>query len=228
MEAPSLFLTPCEGSFRDISILALHLFLLLYIPLSAHILTASSKGGIITTVRSLHLITLVYLPAIVRQPPVSHLRPLPSYLTLTNWTLPPLFNMVHLGKIATDKDVADRAPAAIDESKLGAPGQDEFTGSVYGSRFAAADLPKHEMPEDEMPREVAYRMIKYVDGDLLVMELQTDKRCSKQRRLDARWHSDVEVSSDTQNRLNLRHALTTPIASHHSSPPTWKMKPKSS
>lgn len=38
---------------------------------------------------------------------------------------------------------------------------DQFTtSSVYGSRFAAQDLPKHEMPEDEMPKEVAYRMIK--------------------------------------------------------------------
>ena len=37
---------------------------------------------------------------------------------------------------------------------------DEFTASVYGSRFAAADIPKHEMPEGEMPREVAYRLIK--------------------------------------------------------------------
>lgn len=38
--------------------------------------------------------------------------------------------------------------------------QDLFTNSVYGSRFAAEDLPTHEMPENEMPKEVAYRMIK--------------------------------------------------------------------
>lgn len=38
--------------------------------------------------------------------------------------------------------------------------EDSFTTSVYGSRFAAQDLPRHEMPESEMPREVAYRMIK--------------------------------------------------------------------
>lgn len=68
--------------------------------------------------------------------------------------------MVHLGKIATDKDLSDRLGPAIDQMSLGAPGQDEFTSSVYGSRYAAADLPKHEMPEDEMPREIAYRMIK--------------------------------------------------------------------
>lgn len=37
---------------------------------------------------------------------------------------------------------------------------DSFTTTVYGSRFAAEDLPTHEMPEKEMPKEVAYRMIK--------------------------------------------------------------------
>jgi glutamate decarboxylase len=38
--------------------------------------------------------------------------------------------------------------------------QDEFTTSVYGSRFAGMDLPRHHMPECEMPRDIAYRMIK--------------------------------------------------------------------
>jgi glutamate decarboxylase len=38
--------------------------------------------------------------------------------------------------------------------------QDEFTTSVYGSRFAGMDLPRHHMPENEMPRDIAYRMIK--------------------------------------------------------------------
>jgi Glutamate decarboxylase and related PLP-dependent proteins len=38
--------------------------------------------------------------------------------------------------------------------------EDDFTTSVYGSRYAAQDLPRHEMPEREMPKEVAYRMIK--------------------------------------------------------------------
>jgi glutamate decarboxylase len=43
---------------------------------------------------------------------------------------------------------------------LEAPGDDEFSTSVYGSRFAAEDLPSHEMPEKEMPKDIAYRMIK--------------------------------------------------------------------
>lgn len=37
---------------------------------------------------------------------------------------------------------------------------DTFTTTVYGSRFAACDLPKTEMPELEMPKEIAFRLIK--------------------------------------------------------------------
>lgn len=37
---------------------------------------------------------------------------------------------------------------------------DEFTTSVYGSKFAGQTLPKDEIPEGEMPRDIAYRMIK--------------------------------------------------------------------
>lgn len=74
--------------------------------------------------------------------------------------------MVHLGKVMNDKDVEAKSSLLPDVSKidLAGPGSDEFTASVYGSSFAAADLPKHEMPEGEMPREVAYRMIKYVES----------------------------------------------------------------
>lgn len=38
--------------------------------------------------------------------------------------------------------------------------EDEFTTSVYGSRFAGQDLPKNHIPECQMPRDVAYHMIK--------------------------------------------------------------------
>lgn len=48
----------------------------------------------------------------------------------------------------------------LEHISLEPPGEDEFSTSVYGSRFAAEDLPAHEMPEKEMPKEVAYRMIK--------------------------------------------------------------------
>lgn len=83
-----------------------------------------------------------------------------------NQSLPYDATMVHLGKVATDKDlkkdvVAGLEDLCFDDGPEGV-GEDEFTSSVYGSRFAAADLPKHEIPEDEMPREIAYRMIKSV------------------------------------------------------------------
>jgi glutamate decarboxylase len=70
--------------------------------------------------------------------------------------------MVHLGKVPTDDELKKPVIEALKELDLSGPGNDDFTTSVYGSRFAAADLPKHEMPENEMPREVAYRMIKWV------------------------------------------------------------------
>lgn len=62
---------------------------------------------------------------------------------------------------------------------LDPPGEDEFSTTVYGSRFAAEDLPSHEMREKEMPREIAYRMIKdelSLDGNPMlkcVKSLQT-------------------------------------------------------
>lgn len=68
--------------------------------------------------------------------------------------------MVHLTKIPHDSEVND-LPEAV--KKLGLQlnnDDDSFTTSVYGSKFAAEDLPKHEMPENEMPKEIAYRMIK--------------------------------------------------------------------
>ncbi|KAB8556626.1 hypothetical protein FH972_025662 [Carpinus fangiana] len=40
------------------------------------------------------------------------------------------------------------------------PSPDEVSTSVYGSSWAAQDLPRLDMPELEMPKEVAYRLIK--------------------------------------------------------------------
>ena len=70
--------------------------------------------------------------------------------------------MVHLGKVATTKDIEEKNKGLpdIEGLDLGPVGQNDFTASVYGSRYAAMDLPKYEMPDDEMPKEVAYRMIK--------------------------------------------------------------------
>jgi glutamate decarboxylase len=68
--------------------------------------------------------------------------------------------MVHLGKVATDRDIKDSKLPELENLDIGAEDQNEITTSVYGSRFAAQDLPKHEMPDGEMPREMAYRLIK--------------------------------------------------------------------
>ncbi|KAI0019427.1 glutamate decarboxylase [Xylariomycetidae sp. FL0641] len=68
--------------------------------------------------------------------------------------------MVHLSKIPQDHELGSLPEAVKKISLQLSTDEDSFTTSVYGSKFAAEDLPKHEMPEGEMPKEVAYRMIK--------------------------------------------------------------------
>jgi glutamate decarboxylase len=68
--------------------------------------------------------------------------------------------MVHLAKVRKNSEVVQQPLPGVENLCLDAPGDDEFSTSVYGSRFAAQDLPSHEMPEREMPKDVAYRMIK--------------------------------------------------------------------
>lgn len=73
--------------------------------------------------------------------------------------------MVHLASIPNDKEKDQPILDGVKDIKLEGGVSEEsepdlFTSSVYGSRFAAQDLPKYEMPEFEMPKEVAYRMIK--------------------------------------------------------------------
>jgi glutamate decarboxylase len=76
--------------------------------------------------------------------------------------------MVHLAgmnpkkKVSGEDNVRRRQSIVpgFEHISLDPPGADEFSTSVYGSRFAAEDLPAHEMPEKEMPKEIAYRMIK--------------------------------------------------------------------
>ncbi|KAL8906440.1 MAG: hypothetical protein Q9207_002029 [Kuettlingeria erythrocarpa] len=69
--------------------------------------------------------------------------------------------MVHLSSVASD-ETAKRGSVVegMENIKLEEPSQDEVTASVYGSRFAAQELPQHEMPESEMPKDVAYRLIR--------------------------------------------------------------------
>lgn len=69
--------------------------------------------------------------------------------------------MVHLSSIPNPEEVEHDIVHEVKKLHLSLAEHDDcFTTSVYGTKFAAADLPKHEMPEGEMPREVAYRMIK--------------------------------------------------------------------
>ena len=66
--------------------------------------------------------------------------------------------MVHLTTIPHPDELDKDIIKEIKKAHLQLANDDDcFTTSVYGSRFAATDLPKHEMPEREMPKEVAYR-----------------------------------------------------------------------
>jgi hypothetical protein len=72
-------------------------------------------------------------------------------------------NMVNLASVSEDpkpNPARQSTVPGLEHITLEAPGEDEFSTSVYGSRFAAEDLPSKEMPEKEMPKEIAYRMIK--------------------------------------------------------------------
>ena len=70
--------------------------------------------------------------------------------------------MVHLAAVVNDADAGQKLSSKFEELEIG-PEEDfgeEYSTTVYGSKFAACDIPKHEMPEGEMPKEVAYRLIK--------------------------------------------------------------------
>jgi glutamate decarboxylase len=69
--------------------------------------------------------------------------------------------MVHLATVKKDTEVpASTTLPRVETLDLNPPGEDDFSSSVYGSRYAAEQLPSHEMPEKEMPRDIAYRMIR--------------------------------------------------------------------
>jgi glutamate decarboxylase len=80
--------------------------------------------------------------------------------------------MVHLQPVRKSTLVeSPRFLKRVQTIALEEPHEHDFYSSVYGSRFAAEDLPRDEMPEKEMPREVAYRMIKddlSLDGNPLL------------------------------------------------------------
>ncbi|KAF2084037.1 glutamate decarboxylase [Saccharata proteae CBS 121410] len=133
--------------------------------------------------------------------------------------------MVHLASIQNDK--AANAPLVEGMENLNfAVDEDTLTASVYGSRFAAEDLPRHEMPEREMPKEVAYRMIKddlTLDGTPTLnlasfvttyMEEEAEKlmtECFAKNFID---YEEYPVSADIQNRCVSMIARMFNIPSH--------------
>lgn len=71
--------------------------------------------------------------------------------------------MVHLATVLNDKDAADTITNNVKTSSFTPPGgidEDSSNASVYGSSYASRDLPRHTMPENPMPKDIAYRMIK--------------------------------------------------------------------
>lgn len=121
--------------------------------------------------------------------------------------------MVHLATIPKDRDVDDKLPEAVQKISLQLSNdEDNFTTSVYGSKFAAEDLPRHEMPEGEMPKEVAYRMIKdelSLDGNPMLnlasfvttyMEDEAEKLMAESFSKNFIDYEEYPQSADIQNR----------------------------
>lgn len=120
--------------------------------------------------------------------------------------------MVHLVKVKNEKEVAKLPIEGVSELSIDPPGADEFSTSIYGSRFAAEDLPSHEMPEKEMPKEVAYRMIKddlSLDGNPLMnlasfvttyMEDEAEKLMTESFSKNFIDYEEYPQSADIQNR----------------------------
>lgn len=68
--------------------------------------------------------------------------------------------MVHLASVPNDGETERPILSRLQSLRMDEPTEDEVSTSVYGSSWAAHDLPRYEMPEKEMPKDVAYRLIK--------------------------------------------------------------------
>ncbi|KAJ4503678.1 hypothetical protein HRR83_008841 [Exophiala dermatitidis] len=129
--------------------------------------------------------------------------------------------MVHLATVkpdphkGSDFDAPKRRASIVpglEHISLEPPGEDEFSTSVYGSRFAAQDLPSHEMPEREMPKEIAYRMIKdelSLDGNPMLnlasfvttfMEDEAEKLMTEAFSKNFIDYEEYPQSAEIQNR----------------------------
>ncbi|KAL1864662.1 hypothetical protein VTK73DRAFT_5700 [Phialemonium thermophilum] len=117
--------------------------------------------------------------------------------------------MVHLSTIPQQKE-GDKAASKVHLDLI--ESEDAFTTSVYGSKFAATDLPRHEIPEREMPKEVAYRMIKdelSLDGNPMLnlasfvttyMEEEAEKLMTESFSKNFIDYEEYPQSADIQNR----------------------------
>ncbi|OKL61100.1 Glutamate decarboxylase 4 [Talaromyces atroroseus] len=124
--------------------------------------------------------------------------------------------MVHLATVKKDHQVSKPAAhselPAVETLDLSAPGEDDYSTSVYGSQYAAKSLPAYEMPEKEMPREVAYRMIKddlSLDGNPMLnlasfvttyMEDEAEKLMAEAFSKNFIDYEEYPQSADIQNR----------------------------
>ncbi|KAK3293520.1 glutamate decarboxylase [Chaetomium fimeti] len=120
--------------------------------------------------------------------------------------------MVHLQTIQPKDDVNKIADGIKKVHLQLANDDDSFTTSVYGSRFAAQDLPRHEMPEGEMPKDVAYRMIRddlSLDGNPMLnlasfvttyMEDEAEKLMAESFSKNFIDYEEYPQSADIQNR----------------------------
>lgn len=120
--------------------------------------------------------------------------------------------MVHLASVATDAEVSKPIVEGLSSAQFFSEEADTFTASVYGSSFAAEDLPRHEMPEKEMPKEVAYRMIKddlTLDGTPTLnlasfvttyMEDEAEKLMHEAFSKNFIDYEEYPISADIQNR----------------------------
>ncbi|KAG4221888.1 Glutamate decarboxylase 1, partial [Phytophthora cactorum] len=115
--------------------------------------------------------------------------------------------MVHLAKVPANGEIGS-LPEAVKKINLQLSNDDDsYTTSVYGSKFAAEDLPKHELPEGEMPKEIAYRMIKdelSLDGNPMLkdqlQEEEAEKLMAESFSKNFIDYEEYPQSADIQNR----------------------------
>lgn len=120
--------------------------------------------------------------------------------------------MVHLARVPTDKMVDAPLVQGMSNLDIQDLEPDTVTASVYGSRFAAQDIPRHEMPEREMPKEIAYRLIKddlSLDGNPTLnlasfvttyMEKEAEKLMAESAATNFIDYEEYPVSADIQSR----------------------------